>query len=176
MDGLEHASGQLAAVKAREVRDAHAARPTPHAAVLATGSPSRDAAGAVDEDHHCHIQARQARVCHGLQQWQAVSLYLAVLSPSRACALSSASGRDWRKARPGQAHIHAGGDDEKIIAACALFESVSGSYEFIFDDSKAMPAIVFAQCWCDASCSGGRHAAQVAGNSWSKKGAEKRLG
>ncbi|UBQ40936.1 hypothetical protein [Comamonas thiooxydans] len=176
MDGLEHASGQLAAVKAREVRDAHAARPTPHAAVLATGSPSRDAAGAVDEDHHCHIQARQARVCHGLQQWQAVSLYLAVLSPSRACALSSASGRDWRKARPGQAHIHAGGDDEKIIAACALFESVSGSYEFIFDDSKAMPAIVFAQCWCDASCSGGRHAAQVAGNSWSEKGAEKRLG
>ncbi|KGG92562.1 hypothetical protein P368_10470 [Comamonas thiooxydans] len=65
---------------------------------------------------------------------------------------------------------------EKIIAACALFESVSGSYEFIFDDSKAMPAIVFAQCWCDASCSGGRHAAQVAGNSWSEKGAEKRLG
>ena len=40
-------------------------------------------------------------------------LYLAVLSPSRACALSSASGRDWRKAGPGQAHIHAGGDDRK---------------------------------------------------------------
>lgn len=59
---------------------------TPHAAVLATGSPSKDAAGAADEDHHGHIQARQARqtrACHGSQQWQVVSLYLCILQCCR---------------------------------------------------------------------------------------------
>ena len=55
----------------------------PCAAVLATGSPSRDAAGAADEDHNAHIHARQTRACHGSQQWQVVSLYLCILQCCR---------------------------------------------------------------------------------------------
>jgi hypothetical protein len=42
----------------------------------------------------------------------------------------------------------------KIIAACALFKSFSGSYGFTFDGSQAMPAIVFVQRRCDAPCAG----------------------
>ena len=33
----------------------------------------------------------------------------------------------------------------KIIAACACFQSVSGSYGFAFKNKQAMPAIVFVQ-------------------------------
>ncbi|MFN3733026.1 MULTISPECIES: hypothetical protein [Comamonas] len=47
-----------------------------------------------------------------------------------------------------------GGDDGKIIAACALLTSFSGSYGFTFDGSQAMQAIVFVQRRCDAPCAG----------------------
>lgn len=43
---------------------------------------------------------------------------------------------------------------EKIIAACACFQSVSGSYGFAFESKKAMQAIVFEQRRCDAPSSG----------------------